>query len=142
MKAAYNTPQIQAQLAFMYSRFTDFNQAVSLPQSFSGTSSPYQMASLYSTPPSNNAYYFTGNLGYNLTPRTRFNFNGRYGYELQNNEFPANNADPNLTYLNTLPAFGPGNLNALGQGTSATSPDIRAQVYQANVGVSSSKLPT
>ncbi len=142
LSAAYNTPQVQSQFAFRYSHFTDYYLGINVPNPFSGsgTTAPFQVSSFYSTPPSNDAYYTTANVGYNLTPLTRVNFNGRYGYELQNNLFPPNTADPNLPFLNTLSAFGPGNLNALGQGTSATSPNISAQIYHANVGINSSEI--
>jgi hypothetical protein len=96
------------------------------------------MTSLYSTPPSNDAQYFTAMLGYNITPQTRINVNGRYGVEMQDDTFPANTADPNLA---TSGFGGFSNLNAPGQGTRVTSPNIMAQVVQGGVAVTSAPLP-
>ncbi len=137
VSASYSTPQLQAQLAYFLSNFTDNNNGVLLPDPFAGKAgSPLQQTALYSTPPSNFAQYVTAMVGYNLTPGTRINVNARYGVETQNDTYPANTGDP-------LVAGTPGGqigLNALGQGTSATSPNIIAQVYQGNVGISSNPI--
>jgi MtrB/PioB family decaheme-associated outer membrane protein len=136
VSASYNTPQLQAQLAYFLSNFTDNNSGVLLPDPLSGKAAPYQMTALYSTPPSNYAQYVTAMVGYNLTPGTRINVNARYGLETQNDTYPANTGDPSF---GGFPGGFTG-LNALGQGTSATSPNIIAQVYQGNVGISTNPV--
>jgi MtrB/PioB family decaheme-associated outer membrane protein len=132
VSASYSTPQLQAVFAYFLSNFTDNNNGVFLPDPLSGTTKPYQQTALYSTPPSNYAQYVTAMVGYNLTPGTRINVNARYGLETQNDTYPANTGDPGYG--------GFAGLNALGQGTSATSPNIMAQVYQGNVGISSNPI--
>jgi hypothetical protein len=145
VSAAYNTSQLQAVFGYFLSNFTDNNNGVFLPSPLSGNfvagslaSLPYQQTALYSTPPSNIAQYVTAMIGYNITPTTRFNLNARYGLETQNDTYPTNTGDPVLSFSSPgggAPA-GNANLNALGQGTSATSPNIVANVFQGNVGVS------
>jgi hypothetical protein len=136
VSAAYSTPQIQAVFGYFLSNFTDNYSGVTLPDPLSGTAKPYQQTALYSTPPSNMAQYVTAMIGYNLTAGTRFNLNARYGLETQNDTYPANTGDP---LIGGVPG-GQTNLNALGQGTSATSPNIMAQVFQGNVGVSTNPI--
>jgi hypothetical protein len=143
LSASYIDPDYQAVFEYTYSRFTDNNIGVSLPfpvsqASLSATSGPYAQSALYSTPPSNSAHYVTAMVSDKLTDTTRINFNGRVGVELQNSTFPANSADPNLSPTLGSPAYNWfGNLNSLNQGTSATSPDISAWVYQGNISVDS-----
>ena len=97
----------------------------------------FAVTALYATPPSNYAQYVTAMIGYNMTPGTRINVNARYGLETQNDTYPANTGDP----ADSVGPFGrQTHLNSLGQGTSATSPDIMAQVYQGNVGISSNSF--
>ncbi len=136
VSAAYNTPQLQAVFSYFLSNFTDNINGVLLPDPLSGTKAPFQMSAIYSTPPSNYAQYVTAMVGYNLTPGTRINVNARYGLETQNDAYPANTGDPSF---GGFPGGFTG-LNALGQGTSATSPNIIAQVYQGNVGISTNPV--
>jgi len=138
VSASYSTPQVQAQFAYFLSNFTDNINGVLLPDPLSAKAgaSPYQMTALYSTPPSNYAQYVTAMVGWNLTPGTRINVNARYGLETQNDTYPANTGDP---AIGGFPG-GFAGLNGLGQGTSATSPNIIAQVYQGNVGVSTNPV--
>jgi MtrB/PioB family decaheme-associated outer membrane protein len=139
LSAAYSTPQIQAVFGYFLSNFTDNNNAVSLPDPLSGTAKPFEMTALYATPPSNLAQYVTAAIGYNLMPGTRFNLNARYGVETQNDTFPANTGDPALTAGG--PPGGFALLNSSGQGTgNATSPNITAEVFQGNVGVSTNPI--
>jgi MtrB/PioB family decaheme-associated outer membrane protein len=135
--AAYNTSQLQAVFGYYLSNFTDHYSAVALPYPASATAAPYAESGLYSTPPSNYAQYVTAMIAYNLTPSTRLHVNARYGLETQNDTYPANTADPATA---VAPFGGLPNLNALGQGTSATSPNILAQVYQGNVAISSNPI--
>ncbi len=137
VSAAYSTSQLQAVFGYFLSNFTDNNNGVTLPDPLSGSAKPFEMTALYATPPSNIAQYVTAMIGYNILPGTRFNLNARYGWETQNDEFPANTGDPGLPALIAANTGGFGALNSLGQGTgSATSPNIMAQVFQGNVGVS------
>ena len=138
LTAAYSTAQVQAQFGYMFSHFTDNNVAIALPFPASGTSAPYAMTGLYSTPPSNDAQYFTAMLGYNFTPQTRINVNGRYGVEMQDDTYPANTADPNLA---TSGFGGFSHLNGFDQGTSSTTPNIMAQVVQGGVALTSAPIP-
>ncbi len=135
LTAAYSTAQVQAQFGYMFSHFTDNNIAIALPFPASGTSAPFAMTGLYSTPPSNDAQYFTAMLGYNLPWwQSRINVNGRYGVEMQDNTYPANTADLNLA---TSGFGGFSNLNSSVQGTGSTSPNIMAQVVQGGVALTS-----
>jgi hypothetical protein len=166
VSAAYSTPQIQAVFGYFLSDFIDGNSGVSLPDPLSGANctpslttsatntkcvqaNPYEMTAVYATPPSNYAQYVTAMIGYNLTPGTRFNLNARYGWETQNDAYPANTGDPAITYsgTNTTPggapptaggyAGGMTGLTASGfENNGVTSPNIMAQVFQGNVGVS------
>jgi hypothetical protein len=144
LSAAYNLPDFQALLQYTYSRFTDNNLAFSFPFPVSGaaalsaSSGPYAKTALYSAPPSNSAHYVTAMLVDKVSPGTRINLNGRFGVELQNSVFPANSADPNLSSTLGNPTYAWfNNLNSLNQGTSATSPDAVAWVYQGNFAVTS-----
>ena len=144
LSAAYNLPDFQALIQYTYSRFTDNNLAVSLPFPVSGTASlsassgPYAQTALYSAPPSNSAHYVTAMLVDKVSPGTRITLNGRFGVELQNSMFPANSADPNLSSTLGNPTYTWfQHLNSLNQGTSATSPDAVAWVYQGNFTVTS-----
>lgn len=141
--AAYNTRPLQAVAQFTYSKFTNHNLAVTIPWAVSipaltATSGPFAQAALYSLPPDNSAFYLTGMLGYNFAPRTRLTLNGRIGLELQNDTFPANSANPNLSSTLGNPTFTWfQNLNSRNQGTSANSPHARALVYQGNFSIDS-----
>jgi MtrB/PioB family decaheme-associated outer membrane protein len=137
VSAAYNSSQLQAVFGYYLSNFTDHNTAVSLPYPATAAAAPFAESGLYSTPPSNYAQYVTAMIAYNLTPGTRIHVNARYGLETQNDTYPANTANPASA---AGPFGGLANLNALGQGTSATSPNINAQVYQGNVGISSNPI--
>jgi hypothetical protein len=147
LSAAYNLPDFQALIQYTYSRFTDNNVAVSLPfpasiATLSASSGPYAQTALYSAPPSNSAHYVTAMLVDKVSPGTRISLNGRLGVELQNSTFPANSGDPNLSSALGNPTYAWfKNLNGLNQGTSATSPDAVAWVYQGNITVTS-KLAT
>jgi hypothetical protein len=142
LSAAYNLPDFQALIQYTYSRFTDNNLAVSLPypvyKALNATSGPYAQTALYSAPPSNSAHYFTAMLVDKVSPGTRISLNGRFGVELQNSTFPANSGDPNLSSTLGNPTYTWfNNLNSLNQGTSATSPDAVAWVYQGGVTITS-----
>ncbi|MGO9991707.1 MAG: MtrB/PioB family outer membrane beta-barrel protein [Steroidobacteraceae bacterium] len=141
VKADYTTYQVQAQVGYYLSNFTDHITAIALPYATSGTAPHYQQTSLFATPPSNMAQYWTGMVGYNVTPDTRVTANLRYGLETQNAGYPSNTGDPALV------AGGPpggltglNNFNGIWVGTSSPSPDIVAQVYQGSVRVTSSPM--
>jgi hypothetical protein len=141
VSAAYSTPQLQAVFAYFLSNFTDHTNGAFLPYPAAGSSSPYQMTALYATPPSNLAQYVTAMVAYNILPNTKVNVNARYGVETQNDAYPSNSGDPAL-----IPGGPPGGLpgltdfNGVWLGTSAASPNIVAQVYQGNVGVTSTPI--
>ena len=159
LSASYATPQLQAQLAYFLSHFTDNNNGVYLPNFVSGAAcspaltckqaTPFAQTALYATPPSNWAQYWTAMVGYNVLPQTRINVNARYGLEMQDDTFPANTGDPGITFPTvgggpvTLggPPGGFTVLNSLGQGTgSATSLGAVAQVFQGNAAISSTPI--
>lgn len=138
VSASYHSAQLQAVFGYFLSNFTDNNNGVFLPEPVAHTTLPYEVTSLYATPPSNYAQYVTAMLAYNITPTTRVNVNARYGVETQNDTFPANTGDP--VAANGY-AGGFTVLNGLGQGTgSATSPNINAEVYQGNIGITNSSI--
>jgi len=147
VSANYIEPDFQAAIEYTYSRFTDNNMAVTLPypvsiSALSATSGPYAQSGLYSTPPGNAAHYLTITMADKLSPKTRITFNGRVGVELQNSVFPANSADPSISSTLGTPTYNWfKNLNAMNQGTSATSPNASAWIYQGNIAVTSSLAP-
>jgi len=142
--AAYTTRQIQAQLQYTFSHFSDNNNFVALtyPTSNTGpvsTAGPFQRVAAYSTPPSNEAHYLTLMVAANdLIPRTRLNLNARVGFEKQDDNFAPNSADPSPT---GAPALAPGGglsyLNGTLLGTSADSLNAIATVYQVRVSATS-----
>lgn len=142
LSASYVDPDYQALIQYTYSRFNQTNTGVVLPYvvsmaSLSASSGPYAQAAFYSTPPSNAAHYLTVMLSDKLAPHTRVVFNGRVGMELQDETFTPNSADPSLSPTLGSPTYSWfKNLNSLNQGTSATSPDARAYVYQGNLSFS------
>ena len=143
VSAAYNLPDFQAVLEYTFSRFTANDLGVLLPYpvskaSLNASSGPYAQTALYSLPPSTSAHYMTIMVGDTLAPGTRLNLNGRFGVELQDSMFPANSADPNLSNTMGNPAFHWfDNLNSWNQGTSASSPDASAWIYQGSASISS-----
>lgn len=144
LSAAYNTPRLQAVAQFTYSKFRNNDLAVTIPypisiRALTATSGPFAQSALYSLPPTNSAFYLTGMLGYNFAPRTRLTINGRIGWELQDDTFPANSANPNLSSTLGNPTYTWfNNLNSQNQGTVNNSPDARAFVYQGNIAIDSS----
>lgn len=130
--AAYNTRMNQVILQYTYSKFTDSNTFVNLPQLTSMTTQPFAEAAAYSTPPSNEAHYVTLMAATNAVPQTRLNMNLRGGVELQDAGFAPDTADP-------FPQFVPGfaNLNSGLQGTNANSLDASAVVYQGKLSADS-----
>jgi MtrB/PioB family decaheme-associated outer membrane protein len=143
LSAAYSDPEFQALVQYTYFRYTDNDVGVSLPYpvsqaALSATSGPYAQSALYATPPSNSAHYLTVMLADKLSPKTRVVFNGRFGFEMQDDTFPANSADPNLSSTLGNPTYSWfSNLNTLNQGTSATSLGATATVVQGNIAVTS-----
>ncbi len=143
LSASYVDPDYQALIQYTYSRFTDNNTGVILPyvvsiSSLSAGSGPYAQSAFYCTPPRNTAHYLTVMVAYKLSPSTRAVFNGRVGVELQDSTFAPNSADPNLSSTLGSPTYSWfTNLNALNQGTSATSPHAKAWIYQGNLTVTS-----
>ena len=143
VSAGYNLPDFQALLQYTYSRFTDNNNAVALPfpvsiATQSASSGPYAQTGLYATPPTNSAHYVTAMVGYNVMPQTRITFNARGGVELQDDMFPANSADPNLSSTLGNPTYvWWQHLNSYNQGTVGTSLGAAAWVYQGNIAISS-----
>lgn len=128
LTAAYTTRLNQVQLQYTYSHFSDANSYITLPYPYSNTAKPFQLSAAYSTPPSNDAHYITLMAASNVIPKTRLNLNMRVGFELQNDTFAPDTADPNPTG-----AAGLGNLNSSLQGTSASSLAGEATVVQGNV---------
>jgi MtrB/PioB family decaheme-associated outer membrane protein len=138
VSATYRGGPLQAVFGYFLSNFTDNNNGVFLPEPVGRATSPYEVTSLYATPPSNYAQYVTAMLAYTINPATRVNVNARYGVETQNDQFPANTGDPVAAngYVGGFTV-----LNPLGQGTgSSTSPNIMAQVYQGNIGITNSSI--
>jgi hypothetical protein len=139
--ASYNTRRFQSIFQYTFSHFSDNNLFVALPYLTWNASSPYARTAAYSLPPSNDAHYLTVMLADNdLIPKTRLNFNARVGLELQNDTFAPNTADSGGS--NFLGATKATNANLTGlngslQGTTASSPDMVAEVYQMKISASS-----
>jgi hypothetical protein len=136
LSAAYNTQHLQSIFQYTFSHFTDNVNFVNLPYPTSNTAAPFQRSAAYSTPPSNDAHYFTFMGATDVIPLTRVNVNARFGLELQDNQFAPNTADPSPP----ASAFGAGLLNSLGQGTSTASPSMMAEVYQLKISAASHPL--
>jgi hypothetical protein len=132
LAAAYNTRLYQTILQYTFSHFHDNNLFTTLPQLTSMTVVPYQESAAYSTPPSNSAHYITLMTATNAVPNTRINLNFRGGLEMQGDIFPPDSADPNAAG-----AGGFGNLNSYGQGTSNTSLNAIARIFQGKVSADS-----
>lgn len=130
--AAYNTRINQVVLQYTYSKFTDGINFINLPQLASMTTQPFAEAAAYSEPPSNEAHYLTLMAATNAVPKTRLNLNLRAGLELQDATFPPDSADP---FPQVVPGFS--NLNSNLQGTSKTSLNASAAVYQGKVSADS-----
>ena len=131
--AAYNTRGLQALFQYTYTKFEDNISFVNLPYPTSGTSNPFQKSAAYSLPPSSDAHYLTVQLSdSNLIPKTTLNLNARYGWELQNDTFAPNTADPYTTGVS-----GASSLNSSLVGATQPSPDITAQVFQVKASASS-----
>jgi hypothetical protein len=136
--ATYVDPDLQVQIHYTYSHFTDNNLGVTLPyvvsiSALSASSGPYAQQAFYSTPPSNSAHYVTAMVSDKLAPKTKITFNGRIGLELQDSQFPPNSADPNLSSTLGNPTYTWfQHLNSSNQGTTDTSLHGRAFVYEAN----------
>ena len=142
LSASYIQPNFQAIVQYTYSRFRDSYLGVVVPDIVSKTSlgsGPYAQSAFYSTPPDNSAHYVTIMMGDTLAPGTRLNLNARFGVELQDDTFPPNSADPNLSNTLGNPTYHWfDNLNSMNQGTSAFSPDASAWIYQVNAAVDTS----
>jgi hypothetical protein len=134
LSAAYTTHHLQALFQYTFSHFNDNVSFVNLPYPTSNTAAPFQRSAAYSTPPSNDAHYLTFMVGTDVVPLTHINVNGRVGLEVQNDTFAPNTADPapSGAGLNTL--------NSLGQGTTASSPNMMADIYQLKVSAASRPL--
>lgn len=135
--AAYNTRNFQGVFTYTLSHFVDNINFINIPYYTSNTKMPYQLNTAYALPPSNDAHYLTLMLAdNNLIPKTRLNLNARYGWELQNDTNPPNNADPG-TFGQTISGYSNGGIDSSGQGTSSSSPDIVAQIFQAKLSATS-----
>lgn len=133
VSAAYTSHRLQAVFQYTFSHFTDNNSFVTLPYPTSNTAVPYQRAAAYSLPPSNDAHYLTMMLASSdLIPLTRVNLNARVGLEMQNDTFAPNTADPNPAGLPGLSGLTPGL-----QGTTTSSPNMMAEVYQLKISAAS-----
>ena len=100
--AAYSTEQLQVQLGYTYSQFTDNNTVFNAVNPFAFTPTTTfggrvnNIFAPYTLPPSNSAHQLRAMFGYNFTPTTRFNINFGYGVQLQNAEFVNGTGNPNL----------------------------------------------
>ena len=127
-KMAYSAYGLQGQLSLTYSKFTDNNTGIALQQApVAGIANP---STVYSAPPSNDAFYVNGSLGYLLGQDTHLLGNFRYGIEMQ---------DASLA-----PVAGPGGLTAASVAALALNPQSSsalARVYGANVAADSTLFP-
>jgi len=133
--AQYNTRLNQVLLQYSFSHFHDGNTFINLPQITgyaTGHLPPLQESAAYSTPPSNSAHYITLEAASNMVPKTRINLNLRLGFEMQDDTFAPDTADPNLAGTPGL-----ANLNSMLQGTTANSLNATATVYQGKISADS-----
>jgi hypothetical protein len=137
LSASYTTRAFQSIFQYTFSHFTDNNLFVSLPYPTSNTAAPFQRASAYSLPPSNDAHYLTMMLAdSDLIPKTRLNLNARVGLEVQNDTFAPNTADPSGANLIGAPGLSSLNRATL-DGTTAASPNMMAEIYQLKISAAS-----
>ncbi len=96
--AAYTTDKFQAKIAYEFSNFIDHNSegyhaegwnftSIQNPVTLNYTS--YEQNAIYGLPPSNQAHTVTGEIGYNISPRTRVFATAVYSLQLQNDPFVA-----------------------------------------------------
>jgi MtrB/PioB family decaheme-associated outer membrane protein len=123
---AFNTRQLQAQLGYVFSKFTDNNTFFVAPYITAATGD--LATTQYSLPPSSEAHYINGNVGYNVTPTTRLNANFQYGLEMSDGVLGVGTATPQII----------GNAN-LGKNESTTGE--LARVYIGNLVLTSRPLP-
>jgi MtrB/PioB family decaheme-associated outer membrane protein len=126
--AAYNTRQVQAQIGYVFSKFSDNNTFTTLPYLFASTA---QFTSQYSLPPSSAAHYINGSAGYNLTPTTRATLNFQYGLEMSDAPLGLGTATPAAQIGSTFAGL-------MGQNESLTGE--LARVYTATAALSSRPL--
>lgn len=136
LSAAYATRMLQATLSYTYSRFTDNIAGWSAPSLASGTSAPFQTASIYALPPSNDAHTFNGSVGYNVTSTTRLTGNFRVGLELQNQSIEPGTG---TTAAQLTPATN-GAATSANLALNPSSLSGQATVYGANFQVTSRPL--
>lgn len=134
VKASFFTPRLQTVLGYTYSKFSDNNLAFNLPNYVSSTALPFQATAVYSLPPSTDAHYVTGNLGYNISHSTRLMANARFGIEMNNSPLPQATGLP-------LSVLDPTGASALAVAKTPTSNSALARVYSANVTATSDPLP-
>ncbi len=136
---AYTTPRLQAQVGYTYSNFIDHNTGGYQFEGWNfavantgGVYNSFQESGVYSLPPSNQAHTFAGQVGYNLTPTTRFNATASYQLQLQNDPFAAATQNGFVLGSSTLSsqlASNPSNLSGV------------VQTFFGNATVNSHPLP-
>lgn len=134
--AEYATQQLQVQVGYTFSQFTNNNPVDNLINPFAfpagaalgpAGSSAARVSSFYTTPPSNSEHQVKLLIGYNLTPTTRLNANFAYGVQLQNSTYE--------------PFNGNGNANLGIFSVPRSSFDGVMQTIFGNVAVTSQPLP-
>ena len=132
---SYTKPRVQAQLSYTFSHFVDNNTSFNAMEPFKIGDNTTQnkntlvtnfLSSAYSLPPSNDAHQFRVQLGYNITPTTRFAANLGYGLQYQNAAYAPE------TILTTGPVY------AAGIGSSYNG---KVQTFLGNATLTARPLP-
>jgi len=139
--AAYTTPTFQAKIAYEFSNFIDHNNTGFHAEGWNFTSiqdpvthnyTSYKQNAIYDLPPSNQAHTVTGEIGYNISPRTRIFATGVYSLQLQNDPFVAATG---FAYVLNDPVM------AAQLASNPSSLNGEANTYFGNVTLTSNPLP-
>lgn len=132
VQGEYNSERLQVTARYDYSKFTDNTSSFAAPYFTNSDSSgdKAQFTSIYSLPPSNDAHYVSGMMGYSITPSTQANADFRYGIESSNVSLPAITGTPSsqLGYYMML-------------NPSSDTTHQMARVYNGDVSITSRPIP-
>ena len=122
----YNGQRLQGQLSYNLSVFNDNIGVFRAQNPFAlaaGTFGPgvAGISAFYSTPPSNSAHQIKAQLGFNLTPTTRFNANFAYGLQMQNDAFQPSTGNANVVGTSVPRSSLDGMINTIFGNASVTS---------------------
>ncbi len=131
---AFNSRRLQALLGYTFSGFDDANTSTIAPYFLAGTATSassvgFQKYSAYENPPSNQAHYLNGSLGFDVNDYSRVMANARAGVEMQNGALGNGTGTP-------LTAVDGANILASNPNTAG----LAAQVYAGNITATSQPM--